>query len=411
MSIVIMSLKTFVVSGPTQMGKSSFTNMLSGQALVPVGQNDGLSCTAHVTALTFTDCLNVFGANVQVKCLDVPGFNDTTGALSNKKIIEEVKLGAAGLGVRVLDALFVFQSSSESSIQLQKYLQLAETLFGPTILRSTVVIATKSDLLPEQVLAKRVETIDTISREKGVQVVWWVNDSEDYGTVEDAKKRMQAAQLQAALSQLQPYEITEIQRFEGLVQASAEQMARDDKSNIAQQQITVPYDVVVDYEENETYNVSVQQRKYTDAQVNAEARRLQALQENKEPYQVSRQITETVTVPEYYTGYETVHHYHHVGFIRWRESEQVPVRRVRHVKKQQKKTVTDVAYRDRPLEQFAAPLRQQMITVNEQKVRQVKKQRSERRTKTETVTSYRRDWTQYRLQAAKELIARQALVS
>jgi GTP-binding protein EngB required for normal cell division len=393
------------------MGKSSFINQLSGQALVPVGQNDGLSCTTHVTALTFRDSLNVFGANAQVRCLDVPGFNDTTGAMSNKKIIEEVKLGTAGLSARVLDALFLFQSSADSNIQLQKCLQLAETLFGPTILRSTVVIATKSDLLPQSVLTKHAQTIDTISRAKGVQVVWWVNDSEDNGPVEDAKKRMQAAQLQATLSQLRPYEITDIQRFECLVQARAEQMVREDQSNVVQQQNIIPYDVVVAYQESETYTVPVLQRQYTDAQVNAEATRLQALQSNKEPYQVSRQILETVTEPEAYTDYETVRHYRHVGFIRWRESEQVPVQRVRQVQRQQYRTITEVAYRDRPFEQFAAPLRQQMVTVSEQRVRQVQRQRSERRTRTETVTSYRRDWTQYRLQAAKELIARQALVS
>ena len=45
-----------------------------------------------------------------------------------------------------------------------------------------------------------------------------------------------------------------------------------------------------------------------------------------------------------------------------------------------------------------------MVPTTEQRVRRVTRQRSEKRTRTEVVTSYRKDWTHYRLQAAKELI-------
>ena len=104
--------------GPSQQGKSSFINLISGQVLASEGQNDGQSCTKHASILSFPDLLRIFGTNVQLNCIDLPGFNDTSVLLSNKKIVEEVKLGVAGLGGRQLDVLFLFQSSSESSFQL-----------------------------------------------------------------------------------------------------------------------------------------------------------------------------------------------------------------------------------------------------------------------------------------------------
>jgi len=394
---------SFAVLGPTQFGKSSFINCVGSQAL-PVGNNDGQSCTAHVAALSIPDTLGLFGAGTQAKCLDVPGFNDTSGVLSDKTIVEEVKLGLAGFGYKQLDALFVFQSLAESAFQLQKCLQVTETLFGPTILRSIVVIATKSDLLPEQVLAKRIETINSIVQKKNLLVVLWVNDSEENGCVPDEKKREQATQLRAAISRLQAYEITDMQEFASKVQVRAETMMRGDLSNVVQQSVTVPYDVLVKYEEDETYAVPVTQRKYPEAKVIEEARRLQALKANKEPYEVTREEKETVTVPETYNDTQKVIHWESTLFIPWRWSDYVTVQKVRYVRKQITKTVKEVAYRDRPLEHFAAPLRLEMVSTTEQKVRKVQKQKSERRTKTEIVTSYRRDWTQYRMQAAKELI-------
>ena len=174
-----------------------------------------------------------------------------------------------------------------------------------------------------------------------MQVVWWVNDSEENGKVSEAKKCSQAAQLHAAINQLQPYKMTNMQKFARRVQVQAEQMVKADSSNIVQQNVTVPYDVVVDYEEDEAYTVPALQRKYPEPTVLQEARRLQALQANKEPYNVTRTITETVQVPEEYDEWRDERVWHRTFFIRWRETISVCERKVRYVPRQQTRTVTE----------------------------------------------------------------------
>jgi hypothetical protein len=72
----------------------------------------------------------------------------------------------------------------------------------------------------------------------------------------------------------------------------------------------------VDYEEDEKYTVPVIQRKFTDAQVNEEAKKQQALQANKEPYTTSRQVMETVQIPETYTVPKRVTTWHEFLGIR-----------------------------------------------------------------------------------------------
>jgi len=57
----------------------------------------------------------------------------------------------------------------------------------------------------------------------------------------------------------------------------------------------------INYEEDEAYTVPATQRKYSETMVIQEAKKLQALPANKEPYQVTKEVTETVTAPDTYT--------------------------------------------------------------------------------------------------------------
>ena len=101
------------------------------------------------------------------------------------------------------------------------------------------------------------------------------------------------------------------------------------------------------------------QRKYTEAQGIEEAKRIQALPANKEPYTVYTQIKETMVVPEVYIDNVQRINWHSLLFINWRNIKWIPVKMTRQVQRQQIRTVAQVAYRDRPLEYFAGPLREQ----------------------------------------------------
>jgi hypothetical protein len=124
--------------------------------------------------------------------------------------------------------------------------------------------------------------------------------------------------------------MTDMQENENSVQALAEQMAKEDPSNVVQKQVTVSDDVVVDYEVEEKYMDTVEQRVLTDAQVNEEAKKQQA--QNKEPYTVSRQIIETVNEIENYTEPRQEITWHEAfGILLYRTSDTVYDHKVRSV--------------------------------------------------------------------------------
>jgi hypothetical protein len=86
--------------------------------------------------VSFYDQYRLFGADMMIKCMDVPGINDSSGTLSKKTIEEWIKLGLAGLGCQQINAFLLFQSSAEADIQLKKVIEIVETIFGPSILSS-----------------------------------------------------------------------------------------------------------------------------------------------------------------------------------------------------------------------------------------------------------------------------------
>lgn len=392
--------------GESQFGKSSFINMTSGGNTQKVGSGDGKSCTSQVTAVPFQDVLGIFQINAPLCFLDIPGFNDTSLALSNEQILGSIKFYLAEKKYTQLDAVFVFQSAFESALRLAKLFDTVESLFGGTIVRSCVIIATKSDLVSARLLPRRRETIEGFAREKNVPVVWWVNDSDEPVSIED--KRNQASCLNAALARVQPYNFSDMQEFERRIQQKAQELMRADPSNTVVTRVQVPYEVSVPYNENETYFERVNRRKYTDQQVWDWARHLQSLPQNKEPYNQSVKVVEAVKKYQTYTDQERIVWTKWFLFFSWEEVGYRPVQRVREYYENQEKWVNEVRYRDRPLEYFAAPFRNETVVVDEQRVRTVQRWRKEQRFKTEHVTTRRTDWHPYRRKAVETLVSQLA---
>jgi len=397
-----MRAKTFSVLGESQFGKSSFINMISGRKGQAVGAGNGKSCTSQVTAVNFQDVLGIFQTNAQLCCLDVPGFDDTSLTITNRQTLNSIKLTLTENKYTRLDALFVFQSASESALRLAKLFSTAESLFGPTIVRSCVIIATKSDMVPPHLLPRRTETIESFAREKNVPVVWWVNDSDEPVSSEDKQK--QAASLNTALARVQPYIFTDMQKFERLIKNKAEELMRTDPKNKVHTQVNVPYDVSVTYNVNEAYYVPVTRLKFTEQEVINQARNLQSLPQNKEPYYQTVKKVERVKKYETYTVQQRYVWREWFLFFNWEKVGYRPEQRVREVYVDEEKFVNEVWYRYKDLEVFAAPLRRQTVQDNELRYRTVQCSRVETRYRTDTVTTLRQDWTCYRAKAVKELV-------
>ena len=226
------------VLGESQHGKSSFINMISGTSSQRVGSGDGKSCTSEPHPVKFSDHLQLFGnSGAEINCDDIPGFGDTGLLITNRQILGRIKSKLAGLERRELDALLVFQSIAESRIELARTFSRIEEMFGPDILRSAIVIITKSDTIVQRQITAKMATITEILAGKNIPYVVWVNDSSD-GPAEASQKEEQIASLRSALRQVRPYEMMGMTEYESLVKERAKVLMAQDTSNTMQ--VTFP---------------------------------------------------------------------------------------------------------------------------------------------------------------------------
>ena len=392
------------VLGPSQFGKSSFINLLSGFYSLQVGTGDGISTTLEVQEVKAPDRFNLFPEGAEVRFLDVPGYGDSDIRLMDEQISESIKYRLVGMDSRKLDVLFVFQSIAESTMSLRSTFVHAEEMFGPSILQSIIVVLTKGDLVAPAMLEKRIRIVDNICRPKHIPYITWADNSTD-SIIDEEQLKKQLADLKAALTLLKSYEMTEMQAYEGKVEQSAREMRLNDPSNIIRQEVNVTYAEIITYNETETYEFLVIKPKFTEAEVQQEAKRLQSLQENQELVSVSKEITETVVEYETYTVTESTVRWAFFIIIPYRKTEYYQVQKVRPVNKQSTKTVQILEYREQPLEHFAESLRKEEVCTTELRERLVEKTKVVTKVKTEISETYKRDWTHYKSQAA-EILAR-----
>jgi len=394
-------LIVLAVLGPSQHGKSSFINFLSGLYSLKVGDDDGLSTTLEVQEVRAPDRFGLFQKGAELRFLDVPGFEDTDLRISNDEISESIRFRLVGMESRKLDVLFVFQSIADSTITLKSTFSRAQQMFGDAILQSIIVVLTKTDL-KESVLQKRMKTVEETCRQEIIPYITWVNNSTE-SVIEEKQLKKQLAELKAALAKVKPYEMKLMKGYEEKVKQMAMEMMLIDPTNLIRQEVNVTNDVI--YYETETYEFPVIKPKFTDAEVQQEAKRLQSLQENKESVPVNKQITETVVD---YRSYYTRECRDRLAFfliIPYEKTECFNVQKYEPINKQITKTVQVLEYRERPLEYFVDLLKKEVVSSVELRERLVQKKKQQ--TTVEISESYKRDWTHYRSQAAERLAREQ----
>ena len=396
-------MKQFIAVGDSQAGKSSLANTLSEEKILPEGTGDGKSCTRQVIRVSCKDTHQVTGST-EFNYIDCPGFYDTTGTLSDQQVKNNIRIALAGCGSRTLTAVFLVVSMAGDTIGLRKLFQRTELLFGPTVLRSCAVIVTKGDLLNERLISERKSTIESVASERNVPVVYWLNHTDEL--VPDVQMKEQVINLRQALANVPPFEMTDMQTFEAQVESKSKELALTDPDNVERKEVVVQYEEPVKYEVQETYTVPVEKNKYpTEQAVLNEARRLQALPQNLETYSFQRAVQVPVKKCRKVPCSKKIQTKHRALFVEWYTSHWESYTKLEEYYENETRYEPQVGKRQRPLEYFASTLRNEKFIENETRTRTVTRTRTEKRTKTEIVIAYKRDWTCYRSQAAKLLIA------
>jgi len=395
--------KILAVLGNTQHGKSSFLNLVSGSDSLRVGANDGRSCTSEIKSMRFRDWLRLFPGDAELRCFDVPGYGDSELRVTNRQISDSIKLTLAGLESRQLDALLVFQSIAESAISLADVFSRAEAMFGPAILQSAIVIITKSDITSPTFIERRMKTIDGLCQGKDIPYLMWVNTSEDLRQLPEELLGNQAAGLREALASIQPFEMMAMEEYERLVEVRAREMMANDPTNVVKQKVSVPTQKVQTYKEQEVYTVPSIKWKYTEEEVKTKARELACREENKKAEVVAtkRQVADFT--------YDIVTEQHTVKTRSWFLF--IPINRSHHyttervVKRPIQREVTDFAVRSvqQPAEVFEEGLREQMAIEEETRQREVERFRVEQGQEEREVITTRRDLSDYKQRASKEM--------
>lgn len=400
------SFKICAVLGQSQHGKSSFINFLSGCNSQPVGSNDGRSCTIGIIPVLFNDAFELFeGENTELRFFDVPGFGDSEMRITNREILDKMKITLAGLESRQFDGLFVFQSLMESSINLKETLVRIECMFGEKVYRSVVVIMTKSDLVAPRALSKRVATVEHICQEKRLPCVQWINNSPDFGPVPPSQQTTQISALRSVVPHLRPYEMMDMAEYEQLVRKRAQLIMAKDTSNTVTHTVEVQTKHAEVFTEKQTVMVSTVKQAYTEEEVKAKALEARARPENKKAEVVLNTTLQDDFEYEVLTETRTVSDSdsHLLGLFRSNCNYTITEQKI--VKKPVKRQIqkTSVEYVSQPVEVFERSLRDQKKQVEEAKEIEVQRMREKKAMEQVTVTTTKHDVEHYLQQAAKEI--------
>ena len=185
-------LKTVIVQGHTQSGKSTLLNVLINKGSQSFGADQRVQ---------FVWCINrskVFVSTLILLFVEVPAFRDIQ---RDTKTAKSVKLTLAST-TELVDALFVVQSLAESGIDLEGQFSRAKAMYGSVVLKSIIVVITKSDITPPEDADWKIREIDMLCRAYSIPWVMWTNNSEAGNMLID-----QVDALRTALGVIRPFEI------------------------------------------------------------------------------------------------------------------------------------------------------------------------------------------------------------
>jgi GTP-binding protein EngB required for normal cell division len=155
----------FLVVGYSQNGKSSYINFFvkDAQQKGKVGTaGQGLCCTQSID---FYNCSHpdLFD-DERVVFVDTIGLGDTL--LKSKKEIQTAIIQSLTIeGISKLDGIIIIEAVTNSTITLPKVTEFLIEMFGPTVTRSAIVLATKSNaVVVKEELEERLSELEGLKK-------------------------------------------------------------------------------------------------------------------------------------------------------------------------------------------------------------------------------------------------------
>lgn len=219
-----------VLRGPSQFGKTTFLNDLIVEGPVcKVGDGSGESCArATVTRLTRIG-----------QTIDGAGDNDSGLARTNEEAGEmycrEVLKGN-GASLKVI----LFESLAESRRELRQSLASLRSTFGPEIVKATIVVACKSDMVQREAKKAILRTITETMTNNGMNpnlLVEW----QQFAGLNPQEQEEQLNSLLKTLSRVKAVTPGQLQSLMQRVKARAELLCQQQVGRTASTQISENY--------------------------------------------------------------------------------------------------------------------------------------------------------------------------
>ncbi|OMJ71273.1 hypothetical protein SteCoe_30575 [Stentor coeruleus] len=370
-----MATRLVLVSGGSQVGKSSTINTLIGRPVARVG-GYGISETLHVTFYEADNSLSLFPNDPQTTKLiliDVPGFRDSHLRISDDEISEIISKKIFELGQEKLDGILLFESASAPSIQILPNLNSLMRVFGSEIGKSIIIVTTKWDKL---LLREKNKRRDAYIKFREFLFVEWINDNEDF-MLENQFKEEQLRNLANGLRERQPFKLNGIERLKEECLNLAKTLHKKDFVNK-----TIEYTEQVPVETIEKENYTEYVNAYTDeSSIRSRAYELQrqdgthsvsntrsVTKYYQEPYTViekrPRQVTQTHR--KWFLMFEWVSHVETFTVY-----DEVSVTKYRDVPRQERETYYTYEYY--PVENYLSKARNEQKKVTKQRDKKVTK--------------------------------------
>jgi GTP-binding protein EngB required for normal cell division len=219
---------TILLTGQTQVGKSSFINLINGEKIAPTGK--GLSCTLECN--NYYIPLPAICGSQKVLFVDSRGWDDTNTHVSNNEIKEQMGTSLMkDQNATQFSAILCFESLSADSIQLSKSLANLVDVFGTNVLKSTIVVLTKGDLLEPDEIELRIKLISKICTQFSVKAIVW-NNKQKSMAIQKAVLESQLQDLKQTISQIIPYQTEEMKQFAKSVEDKAKKLHDADQVKV-----------------------------------------------------------------------------------------------------------------------------------------------------------------------------------
>lgn len=232
-----------ILFGPTQYGKSTFLDRVlhENETFRPktgTGKGDSITRASHLYETTLIGPV-----------LDVPGWNDTELLVDSALIAKQAALILAEGDVSSVRFL-LFDSLSESSVQIRPTLEQLVQAFGGNAKDSVVVVACKLDRADEDELQDRLITMEETMEQCNIgnKLVLWKSKNLSAREWND-----QLDELRLALHSKMPTTLIDIQDLKSRVLERAEKLYREQQPEMLEHKDKTTEPRVVDFVETEDY--------------------------------------------------------------------------------------------------------------------------------------------------------------